>query len=396
MRLPSFRVFSALTTFTLLTAAAGCAAPEESDESIGTVGEELSESAFAGDDWHMGPSFHVGEVLTDTVLQKNVRIVHPLYLGATPEKPISLHFEGSSPSGAQIALLSPLKNGKRTTLGSAGYGKPEKKTKFDARVTETGPYLLVVTTHKMAKADSVKLESWQVSGNENQVGAVVSPRAGALASRKVAVQLNPSIPDDVTVELWAEPPRSLAKSERKKVGTVKSVGRKATFDVPKSVVDGDDLLVVVPFLESGLRLRLWTKNTAGVRIDRLMTSDFSNVLSFTGVFPFFEGEADLDLRSEKRKDKAGNPILLGTKHIVRERPGQEGMGFAMFDEDIYLPLEIAPGKFNPNIPKDGEILSVGFGAFGEEGGYRRVACFEFCNDLSGESKCTQRSVPCPK
>jgi hypothetical protein len=62
------------------------------------------------------------------------------------------------------------------------------------------------------------------------------------------------------------------------------------------------------------------------------------------------------------------------------------MGFAAFDAHFIPDFALAA--------RDGEILSVGF-LSEEDGSYKRLGCFEYCNDLSGMSNCTGGTRTCP-
>jgi hypothetical protein len=61
------------------------------------------------------------------------------------------------------------------------------------------------------------------------------------------------------------------------------------------------------------------------------------------------------------------------------------MGFNSFDATFLPDLNVAA--------HDGEILSVGF--INGNGDYRRLGCFEYCNNLSGLSSCTGGERTCP-
>ena len=68
-----------------------------------------------------------------------------------------------------------------------------------------------------------------------------------------------------------------------------------------------------------------------------------------------------------------------------DRPGMVGNGFNAFDATFMPDLSVAA--------TDGELLSIGY--INGNGGYRRLGCFEYCNNLSGLSSCTGGARPCP-
>ena len=76
---------------------------------------------------------------------------------------------------------------------------------------------------------------------------------------------------------------------------------------------------------------------------------------------------------------------LATHTIHADKPGMIGNGFGAFDATFIPDLSVAA--------TDGELLSVGF--INGNGDYRRLGCFEYCNNLSGLSSCTGGPRVCP-
>jgi hypothetical protein len=76
---------------------------------------------------------------------------------------------------------------------------------------------------------------------------------------------------------------------------------------------------------------------------------------------------------------------LATYTAYADKPGQIGNGLNAFDATFMPELTRAP--------YDGEILSVGF--INGNGDYRRMGCFQYCNNLSGLSSCTGGPRACP-
>jgi hypothetical protein len=66
--------------------------------------------------------------------------------------------------------------------------------------------------------------------------------------------------------------------------------------------------------------------------------------------------------------------------------GAASLGFGAFDATFAPDIVDENGDLAPNLPRNGELLSVGF--LNGNGDYIRLGCFEYCNDLSGEATCT--------
>src|SRR5262249_47774751 len=110
------------------------------------------------------------------------------------------------------------------------------------------------------------------------------------------------------------------------------------------LADGDDLLIIVPGIDEGVPARLWTLGRPGA--SQLALPEESNVLSVSGVAPFFEGQATLALRSEPRG------TILAQQNLATTLPGQQGTGLASFDAALTLPT----GQL---LPQRGEVVSLG-------------------------------------
>jgi hypothetical protein len=240
----------------------------------------------------------------------------------------------------------------------------------------------------------------EIGGTDGTIDArlaatpVVSPASGALTGRNIGVVLRSDLPDQLVRLFQAPPPAGSARWNL--IASTTSAGHVAHFTIPASQArDGDDLYIVVPGAggaSTATLLRLWTWTTPGIRTDRVGVNDLGNVLGFTGVLPFFEGVVAVELHTTARRDENGDPQLLARQAVHMTRPGQVGNGLAMVDTSVAIDLYV-DGQVNPLLPKNGEILSVGFGT--ERPSYVQVACFEFCNDLRGNGSCTLRGVACP-
>jgi hypothetical protein len=131
-------------------------------------------------------------------------------------------------------------------------------------------------------------------------------------------------------------------------------------------------------LDTGVTTRFLPVPTNFVRLDAILYGDIAS-LQIAGSVGFFEGQADLRLRSVTRNRE------LAAYTARADRPGMVGNGFGAFDATFMPDLSVAA--------TDGEILSVGF--ITGNGDHRRLGCFEYCNNLSGLSSCTGGSRPCP-
>jgi hypothetical protein len=134
---------------------------------------------------------------------------------------------------------------------------------------------------------------------------------------------------------------------------------------------------------------LWTKPSGGIRNDMIQINDSGNAIDVNGVALFTDGNAFLTLRSESK-----NKNLVDLS-VERTLPGQSGLDLALFDARFEVPATLASSdKPNPDLPANGEILSVGF--MNEEPRFVRLGCFEFCNDESDTPICSgPRPVDCP-
>jgi hypothetical protein len=186
---------------------------------------------------------------------------------------------------------------------------------------------------------------------------------------------------DIEVELWSSPPMQHWNATM--VATSYASGSQVNVIAPSSVRWGDDVRLVVRepggrVFDTGVTSRFLPVPTNFVRLDAILYGDIAS-LQIAGSVGFFEGHADLRLHSETRH------IELAQHDITADRPGQVGNGFNAFDATFLPDLSIAA--------TDGELLSVG--VINGNGDYRRLGCFEYCNNLSGMSSCTGGARPCP-
>ena len=187
---------------------------------------------------------------------------------------------------------------------------------------------------------------------------------------------------DVEVDLYASPPGQSWNATL--VGTSVASGNQVNAILPDTVAAGDDLQLVVReaggrVLDTGVLTRFAPVAQAFARTDAILYGDLAGV-QIGGVVGFFEGTAELSLRSETHSREIAQYVAHA------ELPGAQGLGFGAFDASFNPELTDEQGVLNPNLPHDGELLSVGY--INGNGDYRRLGCFEYCNDLAGTGSCT--------
>jgi hypothetical protein len=187
--------------------------------------------------------------------------------------------------------------------------------------------------------------------------ALVTPRAGALATdRMIEVRVNPAL-INAQVELWARGQR---------MGQAWTTQGVARIPVPAAerVADGDDLLIVVPGVDDGVPMRLWTQQGPGVRLDRLALENVGNRLHASGVAGYFEGQAIVALRHES------DLAIIAQENLTTDLPGQEGTGLAAFDATLVIPVA--------QLPRAHELMSLGsIETASGNPTYIRWGCFEW-------------------
>ncbi|MEJ7596975.1 MAG: hypothetical protein WKG01_03610 [Kofleriaceae bacterium] len=370
--------------FSCLLLAACAASPAELDldlaaaDATGAVG--TGGKADAG--WVDAATLHAGVRVFDRA-NVNSRRVHAVWLAGNKAAPIVIDVAATAAEGHDVrfAVLGPLVRGKRAVLAADGYASRERSSHASVEIETTGEHLIVVGSYRLESETFYDLEL-HADAEPGQVDALASPKSGALvgdAQRLVSLQLGDALVSrtfDIEVELWSSPP--MQHWNATKVATSSASGNQVNFIVPSSVHDGDDLQLVVRAaggrtLDSGVLARFSAVSGAFARTDAILYGDLVS-LQIAGVVGFFEGVAELVLRSETYK----RDIAHDTLHA--DQPGQVGNGLNAFDATF------APELTDPNVPRNGEKLSVGF--INGNGDYSRLSCFEYCNDLSGTDTCT--------
>ena len=318
--------------------------------------EEDVRSISIDTDWTYSGTVHTGEVREAPISPAPQRRVYAFYAGATADAPIDVDFTVAGDMPVRVALLAPIDGGgNRAVVGSAGYGEATDVAILHAHLTQAGAYRIVVASFDRQYEGTFALVTRCVGGACYNLDALLTPRAGELAAaRTIEVRVNPAL-INAQVELWAHGAR---------VAQAWTSQGLAYIPVPASVTDGDDLLAVVPGVDDGVPVRLWTRQGPGVRLDRLSLNNAGNVLSASGVAGFFEGQTIIAVRNEVSLS------ILATQNMHTDLPGQEGTGLAEFDANLVIPLGA--------LPHSGQLMSLG--SIETASGnpiYVRWGCFEW-------------------
>lgn len=351
------------------------------------------------DGWSVSETFHVGEGRFDTAAVGGRR-VFPMWIAGTPSSPVTIDLRATATAGhdVRITVLGPLVNGKRVVLGADGYATRDSDVGLRVKIRTSGEHLIVVGSYELASETFFDVSAHCAANcDEQKLDVLATPKVGALVGtngdRLVSATLGSALANrtfDVEMELWASPPAQPWSA--RKLGTSVASGNQVNAIVPADVAAGDDLRIVVReaggrVLDSGVTTRFFPQATAFARLDSILYGDLVS-LEISGVAPFYEGQATLALRSVARD------VEIAQHTIVADLPGMVGNGYGAFDATFAPELEDAHGMLNPNLPRNGEVLSVGF-IGGGDGEYRPLGCFEYCNDLSGMETCTGGPRTCP-
>jgi hypothetical protein len=367
-----------------------CVEPAESLDDIDLATED-SDVVLAKADapgWETAATLHEGSALFDRA-GANSRRVHSLWSAGSNMNPVPLVIRADAEVGhsVRIAVLGPLVNGVRPTLAADGYTINKRSAVVTVNVKKPGEHLIVVGSYNLASETFYTLDASCNDCGVSRTDVLATPKEGALvgnSQRLVSMMLGDVMvghPYDVQVEVWASPP--MQSWNAKKISTSTASGQQVNVILPTTVKAGDDLKLVVKkpggtMLDTGVVARYAPTRTAFVRLDKILYGDIAS-LQIAGVVGFFEGQADMRLFSETRE------MELATYTVHADKPGQIGNGLNAFDATFQPELTRAP--------HDGEILSVGF--INGNGDYRRMGCFEYCNNLSGLSSCTGGPRTCP-
>ncbi len=379
-----------------LPIAIGCATQTATDDPDGVdspsvLGPQIDAA------WIDAPTLHIGARVFDRAAA-NSRKVYPVWIAGSATDPVSFDVTASSTdSDVRVAVLGPLDHGARAVIGTGGYASPRTNVEITALGTMSGEYLIVAGSFDLVHDTSYDLEVHCEACAPSRLDVLDAPKAGALVAmaddRVVQARLGEVLAQrtfDVEVELWASPPAR--SDEARKVAAGVASGTQVNVIVPASVHAGDDLTLVIReaggrVLDTGVITRFAPQAAAFARTDCVRYGDLDSV-EISGVVGFFEGEVAMSLRSEQRH------VELAEQVIRAALPGHVGNGWNAFDA-TFTPARVnGDGELAPDLPHDGELLSVGY-IGGGDGAYHRLGCFEYCNDLSGMGGCTGGPRACP-
>ncbi len=366
------------------------AAAEEDAESV--VGDE--DGGDKGDDpgWGGARTLHVGDGQFDQVAAGDRR-VHSLWAAGSAADPIAITVtvEAAEESGTvRVAVLGPLADGQRQVIAADGYTAAKHAIELPARITESGEHLVVIGSFGLA-SDSAYTAAVRCAPDHGcdpaRVDVLAEPKAGGLvgADDLIAARLGDVLAArdfDVEMEVWTSPPGLSWAAEL--AGVSVASGDQINALVPDAAAAGDDGILVVreaggAVLDTGVLGRYAPGEGVFARLDAILYGDLVAV-TVSGVTGFFEGTAELELRSQE----TGRTI---ESVVVRaDRPGQVGNGLGAFDATVAPWISDEDGNLNPDLPRNGDLLSVG--RISGNGDYLPFGCFEYCNDLSGEDACT--------
>jgi hypothetical protein len=366
------------------------AAAEEDAESV--VGDE--DGGDKGDDpgWGGARTLHIGDSQFDQVAAGDRR-VHSLWAAASAADPIAITVtvEAAEESGTvRVAVLGPLADGQRQVIAADGYTAAKHTVELAARLTENGEHLVVIGSFGLA-SDSAYQAAVRCAPDHGcdpaRVDVLAEPKAGGLvgADDLIAARLGDVLAArdfDVEMEVWTSPPGLSWAAEL--AGVSVASGNQVNALVPDAAAAGDDIVLVVreaggAVLDTGVLGRYAPGDGVFARLDAILYGDLVAV-TVSGVTGFFEGTAELELRSEE----TGRTIE--TVVARADRPGQVGNGLGAFDATFAPWISDEDGNLNPDLPRNGDLLSVG--RISGNGDYLPFGCFEYCNDLSGEDACT--------
>jgi hypothetical protein len=340
--------------------------------------------------WDTAATLHANTSLHDFATAGS-RHVHAMWItGSTANRtPLTVTANTSNDYDVRIAVLGPAVNGTRPVLAADGYSSRKRSVSVSINVATSGEHLVVVGSYNLASDTFYELAAACTGANctPSRVDALAAPKDFALvgdSSRLIQMQLGDTLLGygDIEVELWSSPPMQWWNATR--VATSQASGSQVNVIAPPAVRWGDDVRLVVReagggrVLDSGVTTRFLPVPTNLVRLDAILYGDIAS-LQIAGSTGFFEGQADLRLRSVTRN------IELAAYTAHADRPGMVGNGFNAFDATFMPELTVAA--------TDGELLSIG--SINGNGAYRRLGCFEYCNNLSGLSSCTGGARACP-
>ena len=408
MRASHMRAIASLSLALLATACSVSATPSPDDDDDDNNEADDEAEAIADDEadgdkadqpgWGQARTLHVGESQLDFVAAGERR-VHALWADGSQADPISIDItaQASEDSGTvRVAVLGPLRDGQRQVVASDGYVSPKRQVELAARLTESGQHLVVIGTFGLESGASYQALvrcAPEHSCDPARVDLLAAPKAGALVGGGdlIAAQLGNLMAArdfDLEMEVWSSPPGLSWAAEL--VGVSVASGSQVNALVPDGVSAGDDIILVLreaggAVLDTGVLTRFAPQEGVFARLDAVLYGDLVAV-TVSGVTGYFEGTAELSLRSQDTGRTIASVVARA------DRPGQTGTGLAAFDATFAPWITDDDGQLNPDLPRNGDLLSVG--RIAGNGDYLPFGCFQYCNDLSGEDACTGGPRPC--
>ncbi len=365
------------------------AAAEEDAESV--VEDEAGDK---GDQpgWGAARTLHVGESQIDHVAAGD-RGVHALWADGSESDPIAIDVSAVAAEDGgtvRVAVLGPLVDGQRAVIAADGYTAAKQRVEIAARLTESGQHLVVIGSFGLAEGTTYQAEvrcAPEHGCDADRVDVLAEPKAGALVGggALIAARLGSVLAArdfDVEMEVWSSPPGLPWSAELEGVSVAS--GSQVNALVPDDIDAGDDIILVVreaggDVLDTGVLARYAPEEGVFARLDAILYGDLVAV-TVSGVTGFFEGTAELSLRSQETGRTIASVVARA------DRPGQIGTGLAAFDATFAPWITDDDGNLNPDLPRNGDLLSVG--RIAGNGDYLPFGCFQYCNDLSGEDSCT--------
>lgn len=404
MRASHMRPLAALLLALLAACTTTARPPDPDDDRTAAEEDAASVTDEPGGDkadqpgWGAASTLHVGDSLFDLVAAGDRRI-HALWIDGSADDPIALELEvaaAEETGTVRVAVLGPLRDGERQVVAAAGYTSASNRVDLPVRLTDSGQHLVVIGSYGLATDASYQAAvrcAPEHGCDPARVDVLSEPKAGALVGggSLIAARLGRALAardGDIEMEVWTSPPAQSWNAELAAVSVAS--GDQVNALVPDGVAAGDDIILVVreaggAVLDTGVLARFAPDQRVFARLDSVMYGDLATV-TVSGVTGYFEGTAELALRSRA----TGRTI---DERVARaERPGQLGTGLGAFDVTFAPWITDDAGELNPDLPRNGDLLSVG--RIGGNGDYLPFGCFEYCNDLSGEDPCTGGPRPC--
>lgn len=380
--------------------ACGAAGRDDIDPAAALAGGKAD-----GNNWMVQPTLHFDEVIAAAIAKPRLLadgLIFPFFVGASAAEPVQIRPAADGTTAAcdlRLGLLSPKKKvlapqsaADRDAAGWTAHTTTPSLGPIE--VTETGTYLLTVSTHGRASAcPRFTLRLGCAGGACEAVDALAAPKVGAVAGAVLQVQVNPALvatlsepcmvddpqtvgfdegscpsherclegrcvpavfgaaqaaavpPSALAVELWAAgaaQPIAVRRATRLNDGQLR-------FPFPDDVQDLDALRVVLPGLDTGTTVYAWHHGGPGVPLREIKPLSETGVgLHLRGVDQY-RGGGSLGLSLRGVDGRLDRPVLLQTATGL---PAQS-LGLAYFEIGMML---CSPGE--PCDLADGELIAL--------------------------------------